>query len=349
MSWMSDLNQFTSDCKLQTKASSMKAIACTQYGSPDVLQLKEVEEPVPKEDEILIKIYTTAVTTGDTRIRGLNVPAGFGLPLRLAMGWGKPRNPILGIDFAGIIESVGSGVTQFKIGDKVFGSGGSGSYAEYLTIDEDKAITLIPSNLSYDEAAAVPFGALSSLIYLRDLGKIQSGQRILVNGASGCLGTYAVQLGKYFGAEVTGVCSTSNVEWVKALGADTVIDYTRENFTRKDVTYDIIFDTVGKITFSDCKAALKPKGRFLMAFAGAPQWLQVLSTSVVGSKKAVAGMAVFTKEDLNFVKDLIEEEKLKPVIDRKYALEQMAEAHRYVDEGHKKGNVLISVVDKIET
>ncbi len=325
----------------------MKAIACTKYGPPDVLQPKEVEKPVPKDDEILIKIYATAVTTGDIRMRGLNVPAGFGLPLRLAMGWGKPRNPIMGIDFAGKIESVGSAVTQFKKDDKVFGSGGSGSYAEYLTIAEEKAITLKPSNLTHEEAAAVPFGALSSLIYLRDLGKIQSGQRILVNGASGCLGTYAVQLGKYFGAEITGVCSTSNVEWVKALGADTVIDYTKENFTRQGVTYDIIFDTVGKITFSNCKAALKPKGRFLMAVAGAPQWLQVLCTSVTGSKKAVAGVAVFTKEDLNFVKELIEEEKLKPVIDRKYTLEQMAEAHRYVDKGHKKGNVVITVEDII--
>lgn len=327
----------------------MKAIACTKYGSPDVLQPKEVEKPVPKDDEILIKIYATAVTTGDTRMRGLNVPAGFGLPLRLALGWGKPRNPIMGIDFAGKIESVGSGVTQFKKGDKVFGSGGSGSYAEYLTIAEDKAITLKPSNLTHEEAAAVPFGALSSLIYLRDLGNIQSGQRILVNGASGCLGTYAVQIGKYFGAEVTGVCSTSNVEWVKALGADTVIDYTKEDFTRQNVTYDIIFDTVGKITFSDCKAALTPKGRFLMAVAGAPQWLQVLWTAVAGSKKAVAGVAVFTKKDLNFVKELIEEEKLKPVIDRKYTLEQMAEAHRYVDKGHKKGNVVIAVEDSNNT
>lgn len=327
----------------------MKAIVCTQYGSPDVLQSKEVEKPVPQDDELLIKIYATAVTTGETRVRGLNVPRGFRLPLRLAMGWGKPRNPIMGIDFAGKVESVGSGVTQFKKGDKIFGSSGSGSYAEYLTIAEDKSITLKPSNISYEEAAAVPFGALTSLIYLRDLGKIQSGQRILVNGASGCLGTYVVQLGKYFGAHVTGVCSTSNVEWVKALGADTVIDYTKKNFTRQDVTYDINFDTVEKITFSDSKAALTPKGRFLMASTGVPQWFQVLWTAMTGSKKAVAALAVFTKEDLNFVKELIEEEQLKPVIDRTYALEQVSEAHRYVDKGHKKGNVVIIVEDKIKT
>lgn len=249
----------------------------------------------------------------------------------------------MGIDFAGKIEWVGSEVIQFKKGDKVFGSGGSGSYAEYLTIAEDKAITLKPSNLTYEEAAAVPFGALSSLIYLRDLGKIQRGQRILVNGASGCLGTYAVQLGKYFGAKVTGVCSTSNVEWVEALGADNVIDYTKEDFTHHDVTYDIIFDTVGKITFTDCKAALKQNGRFLMAVGDVPKFLQVLWTSVTSSKKAVAGVAVFTKKDLNFVKELVEEEKLKPIIDRSYTLEQIAEAHRYVDKGHKKGNVVLTV------
>lgn len=327
----------------------MKAIVCTEYGSPDVLQLKDVEKPVPQDDEILVKIYVTAVTTGETRMRGLDVPAGLGLIFRLAMGWRKPRNRIMGIDFAGKIESVGSRVTKFKKGDKVFGSSGSGSYAEYLTIAEDKAVTLKPSNVSYGEAAAIPFGALTSLIYLRDLGNIQSGQRILVNGASGCLGTYAVQLSKYFGADVTGVCSTSNVEWVKALGADTVIDYTKKNFTHQDVTYDIIFDTVDKITFSDSKAALTPKGRFLMASAGVPQWLQVLWTAMAGSKKAVAALAVFTKEDLNFVKELIEEEKLQPVIDRTYALEQMAEAHRYVDKGHKKGNVVIIVDDTINT
>lgn len=327
----------------------MKAIVCTKYGPPDVLQSKEVEKPVPHDNEILVKIYTTTVTTGETRMRGLNVPDGFGLPFRLAIGWKKPINPILGIDFAGKIESVGSGVTQFKKGDKVFGSSGSGSYAEYLTIAENKAITLKPPNLSYEEAAAIPFGALSSLIYLRDLGKIQSGHRILVNGASGCLGTYAVQLGKYFGAEVTGVCSTSNVDWVKTLGADAVIDYTKENFTRQDQTYDIIFDTVGKITFSDCKGALKSNGRFLMASpAGVLHWFQVLWTAMAGSKKAMAALAVFTKEDLNFVKELIEEEKLKAVIDREYALEQMVEAHRYVDKGHKKGNVVIIVEDKIK-
>lgn len=324
----------------------MKAIACTKYGPPEVLQPKEVEKPVPKDDEVLVRVYATAVTSGDARMRGLNVPTGFGLPMRLAMGWGKPRNPVMGIDFAGEIESVGSKVTQFKKGDRVLGSGGSGSYAEYLTIAEDKTVVLMPSNLTYEEAAAVPFGALSSLIYLRDLGKIQSGQRILVYGASGCLGTYAVQLGKYYETEVTGVCSTSNVEWVKALGADWVIDYTKEDFTQQDGLYDIIFDTVGKITFSGSKSALKPKGLLLMAAANVPQFLQVLWTSVASNKKAVAGIAVFTKKDLKFVRELIGEEKLKPIIDRHYPLERMAEAHRYVDKGHKKGNVVITVESK---
>lgn len=320
----------------------MKAIVCTAYGSPDMLQLTKTEKPVPKDDEVLVKVYATAVTTGDARIRGLNVPSGFGLPMRLALGWNKPRNPVLGLDFAGIIELAGSGVTQFKEGDEVFGSGGSGSYAEYLTIAEDKAITVKPAGLSFEEAAAVPFGALSSLVYLRDLGKIQSGQRLLVNGASGCLGSYAVQLGSYFGAEVTGVCSSSNTAWVKELGAREVIDYLSEDFTRQNTTYDIIFDTVGKVLFSDAGRVLAPEGRFLMAVAGLPEWLQVLRTSFAGGKKAVAGVAAFTKSDLNFVRDLIEDEKLKPVIDKTYPLEQMAEAHRYVDKGHKKGNVVIT-------
>lgn len=323
----------------------MKAIVCTKYGPPEVLQPKEVEKPDPKDDEILVRICATAVTSGDARMRGLNAPAGFGLPMRLALGWSKPRNPIIGIDFSGEVESVGNEVTQFKKGDKVFGSGGSGAYAEYLTIAEEKTVLVKPDNLSFEEAAAVPFGALSSLYYLRDLGKIQSGQCMLVNGASGCLGTYAVQLGNYFGAEVTGVCSTANVEWVKALGAETVIDYTKEDFMRNNVMYDIIFDTVGKISFSGSKVALKKQGRFLIGAGGVPQLLQALWTFVGGGKKAVGGVAVFTKKDLNFVKKLIEEEKLKPVIDRIYTLEQLAEAHRYVDKGHKKGNVVISVDD----
>lgn len=311
------------------------------YGPPEVFQLGETIKPVPKEKEILVKIHATAVTSGDARIRNLNVPAGFGLMARLMVGINQPRNPIMGMDFSGKIESLGNKVTQFKVGDRVFGAGGSGTYAQYLTIGEDKTVTLMPPDMTFEEAAAIPFGALSSLIYLRDLGKIQKCQKLLINGASGCLGTYAVQLGKYFGAEVTGVCSTKNLDLVSALGADYVIDYTKEEFTQQDKTYDIIFDTVGTLSFSQCKESLEESGKFLMAVAGLPQWLLVLRTSIGGSKKAVAEVALPSKKDLNFIKDLFESGKIKPVIDRSYSLEELAEAHRYVDMGHKKGSVVI--------
>ena len=229
------------------------------------------------------------------------------------------------------------------MGNEVFGAAGSGAYAEYLTVSEDDAVTQKPTNLTFEQAAAVLFGALSSLVYLRDLGQIKKGYQILVNGASGGLGTYAVQLGKYYGAEVTGVCSKSNVEWVKSMGADRVIDYTTENFTDQDKTYDIIFDTVGKIFYGDCKKSLKDNGRFLMAVAGIPQFLLMFWTSIMSNKKAIGGVAEFSKEDLNFIKELVERGLVQPIIDRHHSLENMVQAHRYVDEGHKKGNVVITV------
>ncbi len=327
----------------------MKAVEYDRYGSPEVLQQRNVEKPVPKDDEILVKIRATSVTSGDIRVRSLDVPAGFKLLSRMMFGITKPRNSILGIEFAGEVEAVGKNVTQFAIGDEIFGAAGSGSYAEYATVPEDEAVTHKPTNLSFDEAAAVPFGALSSLVYLRDLGKIKKGQRILVNGASGGLGSYAVQLGKYFGAKVTGVCSTSNLEWVKSIGADRVIDYTKEDFADQDETYDIIFDTVGKIFYTDCKKSLKDDGRFLMAVAGIPQFLLMLWTSMRSKKKAIAGVAEFTKEDLNVVKELIEKGLVKPIIDRRYPLEEIVEAHRYVDGGHKKGNVVITLENQVST
>lgn len=322
----------------------MKAIVCLKYGPPDVLQLQEVPKPAPKDHEILVKIHAAAATSGDARVRGLNVPFGFGLMTRAIFGFTKPRNPIFGMDFAGEVESVGQNVSSFKIGDRVFGSSDAfGAYAEYLTISEEKAVTQMPAHLGYEEAAAIPFGATASLVYLRDLGKIDRGQTILINGASGSLGTAAVQLGKYFGAEVTGVCSTSNMEMVKELGADTVIDYTKENFTDRDENYNIIFDTVGKTSFSACKGSLKTEGRFLMAVAGIPQFLKVLWTSMASRKKAVAGVAIATKEDINVVKEMVDTGELQPVIDRSYPLEKTAEAHEYIDRGHKKGNVVINI------
>lgn len=323
--------------------SYMKAIIATKYGPPEVFQLKEVNKPIPKDNEILIKIRATTVTTGDTRLRSLNVPFGFGVITRLVFGFRKLRNPILGQELSGEVESVGKDVKQFKEGDEVFGSSGSGAYAEYATLKEDGAIVKKPSNMTFEEAAAICFGALSSLAFLRDMGKIKNGDKVLINGASGGLGTFAVQLAKYFGAEVTGVCSTSNVELVKSLGADKVVDYTKEDFTQNEESYDIIFDTVGKVTYSQCKDSLKENGRFLMAVAGIPQFFLVLWTSMFSSKKAVAGVAVPTKEDLKFVKQLMEDGNLKTVIDRSYTLEKITEAHRYVDKGHKKGNVIINV------
>ena len=244
---------------------------------------------------------------------------------------------------------MGKDVKQFKEGDQVFGGSESfGCNAEFVAISEDGAIAIKPSNMTFDEAAAVCFGASSSLVYLRDFGKIKSGQKVLINGASGGLGTFAVQLAKHFGAEVTGICSTANLELVKSLGADHVIDYTNEDFTKNRETYDIIFDTVGKISFSHSKNSLKQNGRFLMAVAGIPQFLKVLWTYLIRSKKAVAGVAVFNKKDLLFIKELIESAEIKTVIDRSFPLGETAEAHAFVDEGHKKGNVVITVREENE-
>ena len=329
----------------------MKAIVYHKYGPPDVLELKEVEKPTPKDNEVLVKIYATTVTSADWRARSLIIPYGFGLISRLVFGVMRPRKTILGTEFSGEIESLGKDVKLFKKGDQVFGSSGAGfgAHAQYIAVPEAGAITTKPSNMTYEEAAAVPFGASASLIYLRDLGKIQNEQKVLINGASGGLGTFAVQLAKYYGAEVTGVCSTTNVELVRSLGADEVIDYTKEDFTKSGETYDIIFDTIGKITFSHCKGSLKQKGRFLLAVATLPQFFQMFWTSMAGGKKVVAGLASENKEDLVFLKELIEAGKIKSTIDRTYPLPQIAEAHRLVDTGHKKGSVVITVEQNSKT
>ncbi|WP_416666259.1 NAD(P)-dependent alcohol dehydrogenase [Egbenema bharatensis] len=326
----------------------MKAVVCTEYGSPDVMQLKEVEKPTPKENEVLIKIYATTVTSADIRIRKADP-----FPIRFFYGFTKPKNhTILGSELAGEIEAVGKNVKQFKAGDTVFAGAGIslGANAEYICLPEEGAVAIKPTNMTYEEAATIPFGATTSLIFLRDKGKIQRGQEVLIYGASGALGMAAVQLAKFFGAQVTGVCSTAKLELVKSLGADNVIDYTKEDFTQSSKTYDIIFDTSGKSPFSGCLSSLKHNGVYLRAVhINLSPILRGLWTSITSSKKVISVTAIERKEDLIFLKELIELGRMKSVIDRRYPLEQTAEAHRYVEQGHKKGNVVITVEQSNKT
>ena len=321
----------------------MKAIVYAEYGPPEVLQLKEVEKPVPKDNEILIKIIAATVTSGDTRMRRAEP-----FLVRTFNGFLRPKKQILGVEFAGEVESIGNDVKLFKEGDRVFGSAstGFGTYAEYKCIGEDEVVAMKPSNVTFEEAAAVPFGGLTSLHFLRK-GNIEKGQKVLIYGASGSLGTAAVQIAKSFGAEVTGICSTANLELVKSLGADKVIDYTKEDFTKNGVIYDVIYDTVGKSPFSGSVKSLKDNGYYLRAVHISPSSLaRGLWTKITSSKKVIGGISEDTKEKLVFLKELIEAGKYKPVIDRRYPLEQIAEAHRYVEGGHKKGSVVITIVPK---
>ncbi|MFC1888238.1 NAD(P)-dependent alcohol dehydrogenase [Thermodesulfobacteriota bacterium] len=326
----------------------MKAIVYTKYGPPDVLELKEVEKPTPKENEVLIRVYATTATAADGLARRGEPSIG-----RIFTGFRRPRKKIriLGFELAGEIESVGKDVKRFRKGDQVFGftGVGFGAYAEYKCMSEKGSLVIKPANLSYEEAAAVTDGASTALFFLRDKASIQSRQKVLIYGASGSIGTFAVQLAKYFGAEVTGVCSTTNLELVKSLGADKVIDYTKEDFTKGGETYDIIFDTVGKSSFSRCKSSLKQNGRYLITVLGLTQLVQMLWTSMTGSKKVICAMSIEKTEALIFIKELVEAGKIRPVIDRRYPLEQIVEAHRYVEKGHKKGNVVITLEHNSKT
>ncbi len=323
----------------------MKAIVYTKYGPPEVLQIKEVDKPVPKDNEVLIKIYATTVTATECTFR-----KGEPFIARLFTGLRKPKITTLGEELAGEIEVVGKAVKLFKKGDQVFGTAGPGfgANAEYLCVPENGVLALKPSNINYDEAASSVDGFLTSMPFLRDTGKIQNGQKVLIYGASGSVGAAAVQVAKYFGAEVTGVCSTANLEMVKSIGASNVFDYTKEDFTKSGQTYDIIFDTVGKISFSYCKNALTKKGIFLEAGIGMGIFPHVIWTAMMGGKKArIAATGLRSPKertkDLLLLKELMEDGKIKPVIDRSYPLEEIVEAHRYVDKGHKKGNVVITI------
>jgi len=321
----------------------MKAIVYKKYGSPDVLNLGEVEKPVPKNNEVLVKIHATTVTTADCMMR-----LGDTILSRLVLGLKKPRRKyqVLGLEFSGVVESHGVKVTQFKEGDKVYGFrgfGASGCYAEYKCISENASLSKMPDNVTFKEAASFVDGATTALFFLKEKANIQSGQKVLINGASGSIGTFAVQLAKHFGAEVTGICSSKNVELVKSLGADKVIDYTKNDFAESGETYDIIFDTVSKSSFTHCKKALNENGQYIVTVISALRIFQSLLTRFFGKKKVVFAMSVNKKESLKYIKKLIEEGKLKSVIDKTYSFEQLPEAHKYVDTGHKKGNVVICV------
>jgi NADPH:quinone reductase-like Zn-dependent oxidoreductase len=322
----------------------VKAILYERYGPPDVLQLKEVEKPTLKDNEVLVRVYATTVTKYDCWMRSSTAPPGFGLPMRIASGIRKPKKPILGTDLAGEIEAVGKDVTRFRKGDLVFGYHGMsmGAYVEYLCLPETGVLALKPANMTYEQAAAVPQGALTALFFLRK-GGIQSGHKILVLGASGGIGLFAVQLAKYFGAEVTGVCSTAKLELVKSVGADEVVDYTKEDFTERGESYDIIFDTVGKSPFSGSVRSLKKEGFYLSATFGLPRLFRILWFKLTSGKNEFSGLLKETTEDLIFLRELIEAGSLRAVVDRCYPLEQAAEAHRYVEAGRKQGSVVITV------
>ncbi|KKL66744.1 hypothetical protein LCGC14_2141910 [marine sediment metagenome] len=321
----------------------MKAIVCTKYGPPDVLQLREVEKPTPKDNEVLIKIHATTVTAGDCELRGLKFSFWLRNLMRLGFGFRRPRKKILGMELAGEIKSVGKDITLFKKGDQVFGTTGMslGSYAEYICLREERrfgTLALKPNNMTYEEAAAVPIGGLEALYFLGK-GNIQSGQKILIIGASGTIGTFAIQLAKYYGAEITAVGNPTSLEVMKSLGAAKVIDYTKEDFTNSGEIYDVIFDVVCKSPISDYKKSLKENGLLLLANT----MLTRKTRGLGSSKKVIAVSASPKKEDLICLRELIEAGKIKTVIDRRYTLEQIPEAHSYVDKGQKTGNIVINV------
>lgn len=317
----------------------MKAATYYNYGSPEVLQLETVQKPTVQDNEVLVKIHATTVSAGDWRMRRADPFA-----VRFFSGLMKPKNPILGHELAGEIEAVGNGVKRFKKGDLVFGSTNllSGTYAEYISLPEDLPLAIMPEKLSFEEATAGPVGAITALYFLRK-ANVQAGQKILIHGASGAIGSAAVQLAKHFGAEVTGVCSTKNAALVKSLGADKVVDYKKEDFTKINERFDVVFNTVGKTSFSETKHLLTPTGTYIASDAPGSDYLQMLWAPFMGKKNIIAGVSKQRKEDILYIKQLMETGQFKPVIDRKYPLSDIVDAHRYVEMGHKKGNVVITI------
>jgi NADPH:quinone reductase-like Zn-dependent oxidoreductase len=332
----------------QSIIKPMKAAVCDKYGPPEVLELTDVEKPVPGASELLIKVHASSVNAADCNVRGLTyIPPGLGIVAKAMLGFKKPKTRILGSVFSGVIADVGKDTTMFKVGDEVFGTGPEmGGYGEYMVRPEKGAITKKPENISHEEAASVPYGALTALHFLRDMGNIKKSQKVLVIGASGGVGVYAIQLAKYFGAHVSGVCSTGNLEFVKSLGADNVFDYTKEDVTKSGVTWDIITDiVVGKTSFSKYRNSLNPKGYYLAIAGGLGDMLAMVRTSIIGGRKAKfgGGADAEKKENIEFIADLIKKSNLKPVLDKTFLLDEIVEAHKYVESGKKKGNIAISL------
>jgi 2-desacetyl-2-hydroxyethyl bacteriochlorophyllide A dehydrogenase len=322
----------------------VRAVVWTNYGPPDVLQLEAVDKPTPKDNEVLIKVVAATVFTGDCEMRRGDFPISFWLPLRLMFGIRKPRIKIIGQELAGEIEAVGKAVTSFKAGDHVFAPTDTsfGAYAEYICLPGTHPIQPKPSNMTHDEAATVPVGGLNALHFLRK-GKVQRGERILINGAAGSIGTCAVQIAKAFGAEVTAVDSTEKIGKLRSIGADHVIDYTQEDFTRNGRTYDVIIDVVGKSPFSRSVKSLNNHGRYVLGNPRLAGAIKGIWTTLTSSKRVIVALAGYKTEDLEYLKELIEAGKLKAVIDRRYPLEKVADAHRYVETGQKTGNVVITM------
>ncbi len=324
----------------------MKAITHCEYGGPEVLKVEEIEKPVPNDNQVLVRVRANSVNPLDLTIRGP-------LLLRPLFGLRKPKDTRLGVDYSGTVEAVGKNVTNFKPGDEVFG-GKNGALAEYVCVLADRAVVLKPANMTFEQAAAVPVAAITALQGLRDKGKIQSGQKVLINGASGGVGTFAVQIAKSFGTEVTGVCSTRNVDLVRSIGADHVIDYTKEDFTKTDQRYDLIYDLVGNHSFSERRRILNPNGICVMAGVGGAGWRDGIAMRLAGelnayvrsrfvSQKFIAYIAQFNKQDMTFLADLMQAGKITPVIDRTYKLNQTADALRYLEQGHARGKVVINL------